>query len=107
MKTLLHCCATCEHWHKWEYIHCQYSGPYGGDIASNVHCVWQENTRLNNKTRKRFEATQSKLNDAETNICERRKSIKCLECGTWNEHDPELATCWQCFTMLPSFCVSV
>lgn len=30
----------------------------------------------------------------------KRRSIQCSSCGTWNEDDPELATCWSCMSLL-------
>ena len=36
----LRCCANCTHWHKKEYIHCQCSGPWGGDIVGDKKCTF-------------------------------------------------------------------
>ena len=37
----LRCCANCAHWHKKEYIHCQCSGPWGGDIFGDKNCTFR------------------------------------------------------------------
>ena len=37
----LRCCGNCKHWHKKEYIHCQCSGPWGGDIAGDKNCTFR------------------------------------------------------------------
>ncbi len=36
------CCGTCLYWHKKEYIHCQCSGYYGGDIKGDDKCTWKQ-----------------------------------------------------------------
>ena len=35
------CCANCEHWRKRKYIHCQHSGPWGGDISGDKNCTFK------------------------------------------------------------------
>jgi len=37
----LRCCANCAHWHKKEYIHCQCSGPWGGNIFGDKNCTFR------------------------------------------------------------------
>lgn len=37
----LRCCANCAHWHKKQYIHCQCSGPWGGDIRGDKNCTFK------------------------------------------------------------------
>lgn len=34
------CCFNCKHWHKREYIHCQHSGPWGGNLTHDKNCVF-------------------------------------------------------------------
>lgn len=34
------CCFNCKHWHIKEYIHCQCSGPWGGNIRHDENCVF-------------------------------------------------------------------
>ena len=35
------CCFNCTKWHKKRYIHCQCSGPWGGDIFGDKNCVFR------------------------------------------------------------------
>ena len=35
------CCGNCKHWHVREYIHCQCSGPWGGDIQGDQDCTFE------------------------------------------------------------------
>ena len=37
----LRCCANCAHWHKKEYIHCQCSGPWGGNVFGDKNCTFR------------------------------------------------------------------
>ena len=37
----MRCCANCKHWHIKEYIHCQCSGPWGGDIQGDQMCTFE------------------------------------------------------------------
>ena len=39
------CCWNCKHWHVREYIHCQYSGPFDGDIPGDARCTFTPATR--------------------------------------------------------------
>lgn len=39
------CCFNCKHWHVREYIHCQCSGPWGGDIPGDPQCTFEPATR--------------------------------------------------------------
>lgn len=39
------CCANCVYWHKKEYIHCQCSGPWGGDIYGDKNCTFIKRNR--------------------------------------------------------------
>lgn len=34
------CCANCKHWHSRSYIHCQHSGPFGGNIPHDPGCTF-------------------------------------------------------------------
>ena len=38
-------CFNCRHWHKKEYIHCQHSGPWGGDISNDPNCTFESKWR--------------------------------------------------------------
>ena len=35
------CCYNCQHWHKRDHIHCQHSGPFGGDIEDDPNCNFE------------------------------------------------------------------
>lgn len=35
------CCFNCTRWHKKHYIHCQCSGPWGGDIFGDKNCTFK------------------------------------------------------------------
>ena len=35
------CCFNCTKWHKKGYIHCQCSGPWGGDIFGDKNCTFR------------------------------------------------------------------
>lgn len=37
----LRCCYNCVHRRVKAYIHCQCSGPYGGDIANDPMCTFE------------------------------------------------------------------
>ena len=37
----LRCCANCTHWRKKQYIYCQCSGPWGGDIYGDKSCTFR------------------------------------------------------------------
>lgn len=37
----MRCCSNCLHWHLADYIHCQCSGPWGGDIKGDPRCTFQ------------------------------------------------------------------
>ncbi len=45
------CCWNCKHWHAREYIHCQCSGPWGGDIQGDPRCTFEPATRSQMLTR--------------------------------------------------------
>jgi len=34
-------CYNCQHWHKKDYKHCQYSGPWGGSIIGDANCTFK------------------------------------------------------------------
>ena len=40
-KEQMRCCFNCTKWHKKGYIHCQCSGPWGGDIFGDKNCVFR------------------------------------------------------------------
>ena len=33
-------CSNCRRWHRRDYIHCQHSGPWGGDIPNDPRCTF-------------------------------------------------------------------
>lgn len=49
----LRCCANCAHWHKKEYIHCQCSGPWGGNIFGDKNCTFRARKVRSNATHER------------------------------------------------------
>ena len=40
-KEQMRCCFNCTKWHKKGYIHCQCSGPWGGDVFGDKNCVFR------------------------------------------------------------------
>jgi hypothetical protein len=38
-------CYNCKHWHKKDYKHCQFSGPWGGNIIGDVNCTFEPKKR--------------------------------------------------------------
>ena len=48
------CCWNCKHWHVRECIHCQCSGPWGGDIQGDPRCTFELATRSQMLTRHGF-----------------------------------------------------
>jgi len=40
------CCYNCDHWHKRDYIHCQHSGPFGGDIENDPKCTFEKEDKF-------------------------------------------------------------
>jgi hypothetical protein len=34
------CCYNCKFWRIKDYIHCQHSGPWGGDIIGDSNCTF-------------------------------------------------------------------
>lgn len=42
---VVRCCANCKHWHRRRYIHCQCSGPWGGDIKGDPRCTFEPKKR--------------------------------------------------------------
>lgn len=42
------CCYNCKHWHRRKYIHCQHSGPWGGDIVGDKRCTFEQKAGAQN-----------------------------------------------------------
>ncbi len=42
----LKCCYNCKHWKKKAYLHCQCSGPWGGNLPHDKKCTFAWKTVL-------------------------------------------------------------
>ena len=65
------CCYNCNKWCKKHYIHCQCSGPWGGNMVGNKNCTfaWKQRRGANSQTSdQRWRAAMRMVGSAQSNV---------------------------------------